>query len=409
VVRIAVIGAGPKAAAIAARASIERELPGGLSFEVTIFEREEVCAHWRGTGGYTDGEQPLCTPSERDVGFPYQEQGRASQLLHAQFSWGAFQIASNYGYSSWIDRGGLPASHSSFADYIKWVINASEALVVEGEVTALRQVRRKWEVAVGPVAHRPLFDGVVITGPGPPRHVKRTGKPTVFDGMDFWLRTDEVRRLLKRKDAIENLVVVGGGGTAAAILSWIRRNRLDFEERATIVVCDQATLLSRGDSVFENQLFSDADRWGGLTRKTQDSFFDRINRGVVWSKVMTDINDYRSLQFIDGRASCVGGTPRRATVGVDRDDAFTEIVAEAVIDASGFDAWWFARLLPTDVIPLARADRKAWEDSVGQHLQLDMPAFPPLHVPALSKRLGPGLGSLMSLGAMAERVLNRYR
>ncbi|SFU23439.1 DUF2971 domain-containing protein [Paraburkholderia aspalathi] len=66
--RIAVIGGGPKAAALAAKAAVLRELKKA-DVQVTIFEPDQIGAAWTGESGYTDGEQRLCTIAERDVGY----------------------------------------------------------------------------------------------------------------------------------------------------------------------------------------------------------------------------------------------------------------------------------------------------------------------------------------------------
>ncbi|MEJ8630188.1 hypothetical protein P0F65_10725 [Sphingomonas sp. I4] len=65
---LAVIGAGPKAAALAAKAYCLQQQ--GIPVAVTVFERNEIGANWTGDFGYTDGIQRLCTPAERDLGFP---------------------------------------------------------------------------------------------------------------------------------------------------------------------------------------------------------------------------------------------------------------------------------------------------------------------------------------------------
>jgi mycobactin lysine-N-oxygenase len=66
--RLAVLGGGAKAAALAAKAWCLKE--GKIAdIEIVIFEQHKVGASWDGEHGYTDGEQRLCTHIERDVGF----------------------------------------------------------------------------------------------------------------------------------------------------------------------------------------------------------------------------------------------------------------------------------------------------------------------------------------------------
>jgi mycobactin lysine-N-oxygenase len=67
---LAVLGAGPKGIAIAAKhAALARtgwEVP-----DLLLIDREGVAANWSGAAGYTDGRQRLSTSPEKDVGFPY--------------------------------------------------------------------------------------------------------------------------------------------------------------------------------------------------------------------------------------------------------------------------------------------------------------------------------------------------
>ena len=67
---LAIIGAGPKAMAIAAKAFVLKRL-GLMVPEITIFEKSEIAHHWRAASGFTNGQLELGTSPEKDVGFPY--------------------------------------------------------------------------------------------------------------------------------------------------------------------------------------------------------------------------------------------------------------------------------------------------------------------------------------------------
>ncbi len=69
--KIAVVGGGPKAAAICAKAWCLNQ--DSRQLRIQVFEKSGFGAAWNGRHGYTDGDQKLCTPAERDVGFPYEE------------------------------------------------------------------------------------------------------------------------------------------------------------------------------------------------------------------------------------------------------------------------------------------------------------------------------------------------
>ena len=64
---LAVVGAGPKGIAIAAKARALAD--AGLSTpRVVLLERSGVAGNWTGQQGYTSGRLPLGTPAEKDAG-----------------------------------------------------------------------------------------------------------------------------------------------------------------------------------------------------------------------------------------------------------------------------------------------------------------------------------------------------
>ncbi len=65
-----VLGAGPKAVAIAAKRHVLAKL-GYPVPHVQIVDRQGVASHWSGKAGFTDGNQLLGTRPEKDIGFPY--------------------------------------------------------------------------------------------------------------------------------------------------------------------------------------------------------------------------------------------------------------------------------------------------------------------------------------------------
>jgi hypothetical protein len=91
---LAVVGAGPKGIAIAAKA---RALAAaGLDPpRVVLIEPGAVAGNWGGQQGYTSGLLPLGTPAEKDVGFPYASSwGSASAAVSAamaDYSWQRIQ------------------------------------------------------------------------------------------------------------------------------------------------------------------------------------------------------------------------------------------------------------------------------------------------------------------------------
>src|ERR1700760_1640293 len=87
---LAVVGAGPKGIAIAAKAralaAAGLAVPRGV-----LVDPGPVAGNWTGHQGYTSGLLPLGTPPEKDIGFPCPDSwGAASAAVNAamaRFSW----------------------------------------------------------------------------------------------------------------------------------------------------------------------------------------------------------------------------------------------------------------------------------------------------------------------------------
>lgn len=417
---IAVIGGGAKAAALAAKASALRRARVA-NIRITIFEKSEIGAHWSGKGGYTDGKQRLCTPAERDVGFPYSSihGERVDDELYSNFSWASFLRTKRQHYSAWVDGGRKAPMHEDFAKYLAWVVKRSEAVTILTKVEGLRPVDGKWIVqhrgASGALGNASdiSFDGVVVSSPGPARRVRVHGDAgSVFDGDDFWKRLKEVAKILKRSEIGGQVAIVGAGGTAAAVLAWLTRN--GYKDREIVMVANQAALFTRGDSVFENRLFSDEEAWKALSLESRKEFAGRLNRGVVWSTVMEQVSSASRLVFLDGRATAVrSGNGGPIEVSVRRGDGKNVKLRPVIlVDASGFEPWWFLKLIRALPAKSRRSSdfADALQKAVGPNLDFrgSIWSLPRLHAPVVSSAIGPGFGSLMSLGGMADRVLTAY-
>jgi mycobactin lysine-N-oxygenase len=114
---LAVLGGGPKGAAVAAKAAALLA-EGYQPPAVTIFEPDKFGAAWTGTSGYTDGLQPLCTLAERDFGFPYDRMtfgdAVAADML-SRFSWHRFSVEEGIDdtlYENWVVQGRKPPAVS---------------------------------------------------------------------------------------------------------------------------------------------------------------------------------------------------------------------------------------------------------------------------------------------------------
>ncbi|NHZ92964.1 SidA/IucD/PvdA family monooxygenase [Massilia sp. CCM 8733] len=427
--RLAVVGGGPKAVALAVKARVLKSLKQ-QDTEVVIFEKNSIGAAWEGNHGFSDGEQQLCTLAERDLGFPYKSMYGARADEHMlNYSRQRFLLSRAHAYSNWVDAGRKPPKHKMFTLYLRWALKRAHNIPVSGKVTQVHQSGTQWVVEYenskgASVKYEDPFDGVVMTGPGParPLQVQRgAGQPAtcsrIFNGEDFWLRLSEVKALIARlgtpasAEFDTDILIVGGGGTAAATLAWRLSN--GCMSHAIEVVATRAVLHTRVDSLFENRLFSEEETWKTLSADSQDEVFNRLNRGVVWATVIDKVSAADSLTVRDGKVKCIeiGTFNGREQLSVTMTQGNgTEVVIKPhiLIDATGFDARWFKALLPQWPAGVRDDDL---ETSLGDELQYMAPYWnlPLLHAPMLSKRVGPGFASLMVLGGMSDRILRAYR
>jgi mycobactin lysine-N-oxygenase len=214
---LAVVGAGPKGIAIAAkaRALAAAGLPAP---RVVLVDRGEVAGYWGGRQGYTSGLLPLGTPPEKDVGYPYAASwGDASAdvvAAMAGYSWQRHLIRHG-AYSDWVDRGRIRPAHRQWSAYLREVAETAEAEIVCDIVTGLEVADGgRWEVALQ-TGETIAADGVVITGAGPVITVP--GQPRdhtrVLDGRTYWLAAHQLKR-----EHVLNVCVIGSGETAASVV-----------------------------------------------------------------------------------------------------------------------------------------------------------------------------------------------
>jgi mycobactin lysine-N-oxygenase len=199
-----------------------------------------------------------------------------------------------------------------------------------------------------------------------------------------------------------------------------------------VLLHDQATLFTRTANFFENRIFDNEEAWQALSEKDRQTFVQRLNRGVVWESVTEILADAAQLALEPGRAAAIEHGEHRP--GARQPDLVvrfsnhlmgeTSHTADIVVDAAGFDPWWFRELvsaplraeLPKRLRPeRSEAERDAakeraaeLERTMAADLSLALPDWPKLHVPMLSQAVGPGYMSLMALGGMADRILDPY-
>jgi len=405
--RIAVVGAGAKAVAVAAKTAALREL-GVAAPEIVAIERSAVAANWLGTGGWTDGLHRLGTSPEKDVGFPYRSAlvpGRNNELDQAMMrrSWQAYLVATNQ-FADWIDRGRPGPTHRRWAQYLRWVADGANLRVVDGEVQRLAVDGGQWLLDTGATTVR--ADAVMVTGPGQPERSLLPSNPRVWSIAEFWRHAAGRHRI----DA-ERVAVIGGGETAATMLEELFRHRVS----AITVISPQVTLFTRGESFFENRLFSDPSDWATLPLSERRDALARTDRGVFSAHVQNVLLSDDRIRHLRGRVAHA----------IDRDDRIrltlwstqggerleTAHGFDLVIDGSGADPLWFLTLLSQDARDLVELglggplSAGRLQESVGHDLALRNVA-PKLFLPNLAGLTqGPGFPNLSCLGLLSDRIL----
>ena len=404
---LGVVGAGPKAVAVAAKAAELRNM-GVDTPEVVVVERTGVGANWTAAGGWTDGEHRLGTSAEKDVGFPYRSTlvARRNAELDERMtrhSWQAYLIATSQ-FDEWIDRGRHAPSHRRWAAYLRWVADAIGMAVEHGEVERISVNGRRWELHTGQSTL--TADAVMITGPGQADRSLLPSDPRVLSIADFWRRAAAPEGIVA-----ERVAMIGGGETAASMVNELFRHRVS----TITVISPQVTLFTRGEGFFENMLFSDPTGWTSLTSSERRDAMSRTDRGVFSACVQQALLADDRIRHLRGRVA--HAVPRdgriRLTLHTHQGAERVETVHgfDLVIDGQGADPLWFVHLLGQDARDLLELGLggpltgELLEESIGHDLAVTGVA-PKLFLPGLAGlSQGPGFPNLSCLGLLSDRVL----
>ncbi|MEV0672112.1 NADPH-dependent L-lysine N(6)-monooxygenase MbtG [Mycobacterium sp. NPDC050441] len=412
---LAVIGAGPKAIAVAAKAAELRAM-GVPAPEVVVVERAGVAANWQAVGGWTDGNHRLGTGPEKDVGFPYRSSlvSRRNAELDERMtrhSWQAYLIATG-GFAEWVDRGRPAPTHKRWSQYLGWVAEDIGMTVVSGEV---ERISVDGGAGNSTGAHRWMLhtaedtvcaDGLMVTGPGQAERSVLPGNPRVMSIAQFWHQAGKHEMI-----TAERVAVIGGGETAASMLNELFRHRVS----TITVISPTVTLFTRGEGFFENTLFSDPTGWTGLTMAERRDALARTDRGVFSARVQDALLADDRIRHLRGRvAHAVARDERiRLTLSTNTGGEAVETVHgfDLVIDGSGADALWFAPLFSQDALDLLELGLGGplTGDTLQEHIGHDLAltdVFPKLFLPGLAGLTqGPGFPNLSCLGLLSDRVL----
>lgn len=415
---LAVIGAGPKAIAVAAKAAELRAM-GAPAPDVVVIERSGVAANWQAVGGWTDGNHRLGTGPEKDVGFPYRSSlvSRRNAELDERMtrhSWQAYLIATG-GFAEWVDRGRPAPTHKRWSQYLRWVADDIGMNVVSGEVERISvdadaggagnsADARRWVLHTA--QDTVSADGLMVTGPGQAERSVLPGNPRVMSIAQFWHQAGKHELI-----TAERVAVIGGGETAASMLNELFRHRVS----TITVISPTVTLFTRGEGFFENTLFSDPTGWTGLTLAERRDALARTDRGVFSARVQEALLADDRIRHLRGRvAHAVARDERiRLTLSTNTGGEAVETVHgfDLVIDGSGADALWFAPLFSQDALDLLELGLggpltgDALQEHIGHDLALT-DVYPKLFLPGLAGLTqGPGFPNLSCLGLLSDRVL----
>ncbi|MGV0805657.1 NADPH-dependent L-lysine N(6)-monooxygenase MbtG [Mycolicibacterium setense] len=415
---LAVIGAGPKAIAVAAKAAELRAM-GVPAPDVVVVERSGVAANWQAVGGWTDGNHRLGTGPEKDVGFPYRSSlvSRRNAELDdrmTRHSWQAYLIATG-GFAEWVDRGRPAPTHKRWSQYLSWVAEDVGMNVVSGEVEQISIAGGAGSSADDADAHRWVLhtaedtvsaDGLMVTGPGQAERSVLPGNPRVMSIAQFWHQAGKHELI-----TAERVAVIGGGETAASMLNELFRHRVS----TITVISPTVTLFTRGEGFFENTLFSDPTGWTGLTLAERRDALARTDRGVFSARVQDALLADDRIRHLRGRvAHAVARDEKiRLTLSTNTGGEAVETVHgfDLVIDGSGADALWFASLFDQDALDVLELGLGGpmTSDALQEHIGHDLAltdVFPKLFLPGLAGLTqGPGFPNLSCLGLLSDRVL----
>ncbi|SOJ56176.1 L-lysine N6-monooxygenase MbtG [Mycobacterium simulans] len=404
---LAIVGAGAKAVAVAAKAAMLREM-GVETVNVIAVERSGVAANWLAGGGWTDGRQRLGTSPEKDVGFPYRSTlvpGRNDELDERmmRWSWQSYLVATDQ-FVGWIDRGRPAPTHDTWARYLRWVADMVGLKVVRGELVQLSVNGPCWTLHTRD--SRLSAETVMVTGPGQPERSILSGDPRVLSIAQFWQRAARHDRIVA-----ENVAVIGGGETAASMLNELFHHRVS----AITAISPQATLFTRGEGFFENSLFSDPTGWRSLTQDERRDCIARTDRGVFSARVQESLLADERIKHLRGRVVRAVNRDDRVwiTLSTDRSAEPLETLHafDLVIDGSGADVLWFVPLLSQNALDLLELGvggpltGERLEESIAHDLAV-AGVTPKLVLPNLSGlNEGPGFPNLSCLGLLSDRIL----
>jgi mycobactin lysine-N-oxygenase len=406
--RLLVLGAGPKAMAVAAKAHVLRQL-GLPAPQVIVVEAHAVGGNWLPSGGWTNGQHRLGTSPEKDIGFPYHSvwaRNRNREIDEAMlaFSWTSFLVERGT-YAEWIDRGRPGPQHHLWAKYLQWVADKTDVELVAGAVRKVSAGAEGWVVSVvdaDGLATDIEAERLMITGPGNSRRAL-ADHPKMLSIADFW---DLVGR--RQLPVSSRAAVIGGGETAGSAMDEL----VHHDVLTLSVISPAATIYTRGESYFENSLFSDPAKWRGLSIEERRDVVRRTDRGVFSVRVQENLLGDARVHHLQGRVVQVADQDGSVALTLRNENRADRVhTFDLVVDATGGQPLWFLDMFDTDAADLVELavggpiTQQRLESSIGYDLAvsgLDTKLYLP-NLAGLAQ--GPGFPNLSCLGQLSDRIL----
>jgi mycobactin lysine-N-oxygenase len=420
---VVVLGAGPKAAAIASKAHVLHEL-GYSPLRVAVVEQREVAASWTGRHGFTSGAELLGTRPEKDVGFPYQSArhwgpgGRDIDRRMMQFSWQSHLVELRE-YQHWVDTGVPCPAHRGLARYVSWVLSrATQGVEVRlARVTAIGLHPDGWllscETPSGEREQVLAEQGLVLTGPGTPRPLT-CEKEIAHRVVSPAATTAETRAMRVPPDG--RVCIIGSGESAIALaLSLIR----EFGDDLELTFVAPSLPYSRSESFLENSVYSDPEvvGWRQLAEADRREFIRRTDRCVMSPDAVSQLSRHRHLAFVVGRVRGVmSGDSGRARIVLDRPadggrqdfDLVANCMGSCPLTALAGLLGETTTGIVEERLGFALTDEVSVKRALDATLALEG-LTPRIHIPALAGLVhGPGFANLSCLSSLSDHILSAY-
>lgn len=430
---LVIIGAGPKAIAIAAKLKVLKHL--GFSVpNLTIIESSHVGANWRGRTGYTNGDLTLGTSPHKDIGFPYRshykdydwDKAINSMLLH--YSWNSFLIQTSK-YSDWVDQGQPAPRHKHWAKYLSWVAERVDDVVhfVHGTVDQLDIVKQRWQIRyVDQSKNQQLIeaDGLLVSGPGQstmPGAVELDDG--ILDGVTFWRDFYPKYAMGKIRNAAncyaQRFAIVGAGEQAAEMCRTLLQHAPYLSDVTVELYAPRGTVLSRGEGYRENAVYSDpvGRLWSHLNKKERKEVIAHTDHGVFSPALVKKLGVLEEIRIVPARVEKIKRiSSDKVQLSYIQGKQHGKAEYDGVIVSLGGSLTNFLKKLLTpsalnylqQSLSIPEFDTPFLENIMNEHLAIAN-LKPYLHLPSVAAlNQGPGFGNLSCLGRLSDRILKNY-